>query len=200
MRIVADAVSKGTDGIPLPPTSVSYESGRVTVAEAEVGDHPTVLALVLSGRMVPDAGSVTLDGNDDAALLRDRVALVDAPDVSEPAGDLTLNAVVKEELMYAGRSTSRATVAAVIAEAGGSGRATGGIDFGRVRIADVPAAVRIRVLAELASFRRGVRGIVLTSPDRHGGDPRDWLAVAQNLADRDFAVAVVCGAASAEIV
>ncbi|SDY77173.1 hypothetical protein [Herbiconiux ginsengi] len=193
MRIVADTVSKGTDGIPLPETSLVFETGRVTVAVAETGDHPTVLSLVASGRMVPDAGAVTLDGVADAALVRERIALVDAPEVSEPAADLLLRWVVREELMYAGRSTSRQTVTEVIDQAGGS-------RYAGVRMGDVPAGVRVRVLTELAAFRRGVQGLVITSPDRHGGDPREWLAVATDLAARDFAVLVVCGEASAEIV
>lgn len=193
MRIEATGISKGANGIPLPETSVLFETGSVTVVEAETGDQPTVAALILSGRMVPDTGTVTLDGRADPAALRERIALVDAPEVSEPAADLPLSTVVREELLYAGRSTSRATVAAAIAEAGGSA-------FVGTRIADVPAAVRVRILAELASFRPGVQGLVITSPDRHGGDPRDWLAVARDLATRDFAVAIVCGAPSAELV
>jgi hypothetical protein len=193
MRIVVDAVSKGHGGIPLPETSLVFETGRVTVAVAETGDRPTVLSLVASGRMVPDSGSVTIDGVADAALVRERIALVDAPEVSDPAADLQLRSVVKEELMYAGRSTSHDTVTAVIDQAGGS-------RYASERMGDVPASVRVRVLAELAAFRRGVQGLVITSPDRHGGDPREWLAVATDLAARDFAVLVVCGAASAEIV
>ncbi|MCS5717251.1 hypothetical protein N1027_03770 [Herbiconiux sp. CPCC 205763] len=193
MRIVVEAVSKGKNGIPLPETSLVFESGRVTVVAAETGDQPTVLSLIASGRMVPDSGSVTLDGVADAASARERIALVDAPDVSDPSPDLLLRSVVIEELMYAGRSTSRDTVAAVIDQAGGAA-------FAAVRMGDVPPAVRVRILAEVAAFRRGVRGVVITSPDRHGGDPREWLAVATDLADRDFAVLVVCGAASAEII
>ncbi len=193
MKIVADRISKGHAGIPLPERSIVFETGRVTIAEAEVGDQPTVLALILSGRMRSDSGVVSLDGVDDPALIQERIALVDAPEVSEPAADLPLRTVVREELMYAGRSTSRAAVATTIADAGGS-------DYAAVRIADVPAAIRVRILAELAAFRRSVEGLVITAPDRHGGDPRDWLAVASDLASRDFAVLVVCGAPSAEIV
>jgi hypothetical protein len=198
MKIIARGVRKGHDGIPLPETTVAFESGRVSIAEAEGGDRPTVLALILSGRMRPDTGSVTIDGIEDAGLVQERIALVDAPDVSEPAADLTLRAVVTEELMYAGRSTSRAAVATVIAEAGGA--SNGGVDYSGERIADVPPAVRLRILTELAAFRRGVRGVVLTSPDRHGGDPREWLRIATDLAARDFAVLVVTGAPSAELV
>ncbi|MGA1836881.1 hypothetical protein VD659_08105 [Herbiconiux sp. 11R-BC] len=192
MRIVATSVSKGSNGIPLPERTVAFETGSVTLAEAEVGDQPTVLALILSGRMHADSGTVTLDGAADPGLLQERVALVDAPGVSEPAADLSLRAVVKEELMYAGRSTSRAYIDATLAECGAAGLAG-------ERMGDIPAAVRVRLLAELAASRPGVQGLVITSPDRHGGNPRDWLAVATELAGRDFAVAVVCGEAATEI-
>lgn len=193
MKIVADGVSKGSGGTPLPLTTVEFETGRVTVVEAETGDRPVVLALILSGRMRPDSGTVTLDGVDDPALLRERIALVDAPEVSEPPADLPLAVALRDELLYAGRPTGRASVAQTLADAGGT-------DFARTAVGEVPPAVRLRLLTELAAFRRGVQGIVLTSPDRHGGDPREWLAIADDLAARDFAVAVVCGAASAEIV
>ncbi|MFB2580264.1 hypothetical protein ACEXQD_03360 [Herbiconiux sp. P15] len=192
MRIEAKGISKGARGIPLPETNVVFETGAITLVEAETGDQPTVVALILSGRMVPDTGSITLDGRDDPAALRERIALVDAPEVSEPAADLPLRTVVREELLYAGRATSRAAIATTIAEAGAA-------DYEGTRIADVPAALRVRLLAELAAFRRGVQGVVITSPDRHGGDPREWLAVARDLAAREFAVAIVCGAPSAEL-
>ena len=193
MKIVAQGVSKGHAGIPLPQRDVTFETGRVTVAEAEVGDQPTVLSLILSGRMTPDSGSVTLDGVDDSARIRELVALVDAPDVSEPAADLQLRDVVREELMFSDRAASRAAVAQVLADAGAG-------DYATVRVGDVPAALRIRLMVELAAFRRGVRGLVLASPDRHGGDPHEWLDIADDLAARDFAVLVVCGAPSAQLV
>lgn len=193
MKIVAQGVSKGPGGIPLPERDVTYETGRVVVAEAEVGDQPTVLSLILSGRMTPDSGSVTIDGADDPARLREAIALVDAPEVSEPPADLKLRDVVREELMYAGRSTTRATIAQTLADAGAA-------DYAEVRIGAVPATLRIRLLTELASFRRGVSGLVIAAPDRHGGDPREWLEIANDLAARDFAVLVVCGAPSSLLV
>jgi hypothetical protein len=57
--------------------------------------------------------------------------------------------------------------------------------------------VRIRLLAELALLRTGVDGLVLVSPDRHGGDPVEWWRFARDLAARDIAVLVVAGDASA---
>lgn len=193
MRIVAAGVSMGKDGLALPESSVAFETGRVTIAIAETGQRPTVLSLILSGRMRPATGTVTIDSEADARALSDRVALVDAPEVSDPPGDLRFDRAVREELALSGRSTSRETARAVVDEAGGTPWLHAAVD-------EVPAGVRVRVLAELAAFRRGVEGVVLCSPDRHGGDPREWLEVALDLARRDFAVLVVVGAAAAEIV
>ena len=49
----------------------------------------------------------------------------------------------------------------------------------------------------LASARPGVDGLVLVSPDRHGGDPAQWWELAEEFADRGFAVLVIAGEAAA---
>ena len=64
-------------------------------------------------------------------------------------------------------------------------------------IANVDPFVRLRLLTELAVLRDGVEGLVLVSPDRHGGDPQEWWALARGLADRGYAVLVIAGDASA---
>ncbi|MFX5578899.1 hypothetical protein ABTD84_20805, partial [Acinetobacter baumannii] len=51
-----------------------------------------------------DGGSVTIDGRTDAGQLRRRVALVDAPVVSDPSSNVTVTGVVAEELMFAGQA------------------------------------------------------------------------------------------------
>lgn len=218
MKITLSAVSKGGNGLPLPTTTVEFESGRITLVAAEGGDRPVVLSLIASGRMKPDAGTVTLDGTDDVTLLSERVALVDAPEVSEPPADLTLRTVLREELVYAGRSASgdhvdaaiedalRANAAATEAASTAATDATATAtdhrtphDLARLRMADIDPTLRIRLLTELAAQRPGVQALVLCLPDRHGGDPRAWLPVATDLAARDFAVLLVCATPSAHI-
>ena len=103
MRVTLTSVSKGPNGIALPETSVAFVSGSARLAIAETEQRPTILGLLAAGRMRPDTGEVLLDGKRDAAALRRRVALVDAPDVSDPAGDVTVAGIVAEELMFAGR-------------------------------------------------------------------------------------------------
>lgn len=102
MRIELRGVAKGRDGQALPPTTVGFESGRATLARAETEQRPTVLGLIAAGRMRPDSGEVVIDGKADASAIRRRIALVDAPEVSDPAPDITLGGVAAEELMFAG--------------------------------------------------------------------------------------------------
>ena len=190
MKIVLDQVAKGARNAALPPASVSFRTGEVTFARAETEQRPTVLGLIASGRMRPDAGTVTIDGATDYAELRKRVALIDAPAVCEPAADVTVAGIVAEELMFAGRPSNPVAVKRTLAEL----HAT---EWARTAIGNVPPTVRIGLLAELAIMREGVMGIVITSPDRHGGDPIEWWELAQGLAARDLAVLAIAGDASA---
>jgi len=49
-------------------------------------------------------------------------------------------------------------------------------------------------------LRTDVQALVITSPDRHGGDPLGWSAVAADLAERGYAVLVIAGEAAARAV
>jgi len=187
MKVVLDRVAKGAA---LPPTSASFETGRASLARAETEQRPTVLGLIASGRMRPDAGTVTIDGATDFRTMRRRIALIDAPDVSEPAADVTVAGIVAEELMFAGRASHPVAVNRCLRELDAS-------EWARQSIGTVPPTVRIRLLAELALLRAGVDGLVLVSPDRHGGDPVEWWEFARELAARGIAVLVVAGDASA---
>jgi hypothetical protein len=190
MKIRLDRVTKGPRDAALPPTTVEFSSGEVTLARAETEQRPAVLGLIASGRMRPDSGSVTIDGATDYGAIRRRIALIDAPEVCEPAPNVTLAGVVAEELMFAGLPSHPVAVNRMLDKLGFS-------SWGRYSIATVPPLVRIGVLTELAILRKGVEGIVLTSPDRHGGDPNDWWNLARGLASRDLAVLVIAGDASA---
>ncbi|MGW9114548.1 hypothetical protein [Microbacterium sp. NPDC055683] len=190
MRIAAQRVSKGGA---LPETTVHAESGSVTVVAVEGAQRPTVLALILGGRMHPDTGQAMLDGRADARGLRRAVALVDAPDVSAPADDLPLAAVLHEELAFAGVRGARRATRRLLAD----------LDLVAHRatpMGELPADIRVRALAETAAQGRGVEALVLVSPDRHGGDPGGWHDVAVRWADRGFAVVVLAGAAAAAAV
>ncbi|WP_116419794.1 hypothetical protein [Subtercola boreus] len=192
MKIILNHVVKGENGENLPETSCSFESGGVTVVAVETAQRPTVLSLLATGRMAPDEGTVTIDGSDDAARLRAVTAIVDAPDVSEPVGDLRLRAIVQEELMFAGRPSNRNATAAALDELGVT-------EYAGWEVQNMPTVVRLRMLAELAALRPGIEALVLTAPDRRGSDPLEWWDVAADLARRGLAVLVIASPASAAL-
>jgi hypothetical protein len=189
MEIALHEVAKGRDGRALPPTTLAYRTGAATLAVAETEQRPTVLGLLASGRMRPDAGTVTIDGRADAAALRRTVALVDALDVSEPEPNVAVAGVVAEELMFAGSAPNPFAARRWLDDLGLG-------DIAGVPIGEVAPAARLRILLELAALRPGVRALVLASPDRHGGEPAVWWRLAEEFADRGFAVLVIAGVAS----
>lgn len=190
MRIRLTDVAKGRRDEALPPTSLAYASGEARLALAETEQRPTVLGLIASGRMAPDVGTVTIDGRADAATLRRAVALVDAPDVCDPAPNVTVAGMVAEELMFAGRPSNPVSARRWL-EAEGFGA------IARTPVADVSPRERVALLLGLTALRPGVEGMVLVSPDRHGGHPAEWWELAESFADRGFAMLVVAGEAAA---
>ncbi|WP_174441924.1 hypothetical protein [Demequina pelophila] len=169
--------------------TLTYSSGGVTAARVETQQRPAVLGLLASGRMAPSSGTVTIDGRPDRARLRRSVALVDAPAVCDPAPEVSTLGIVEEELMFAGRAAhpraARRLLASLDLE-----------QWARIPIGAVAPTDRCRLLLELAALRPGVEGVVLVSPDRHGGDPAGWWNAALALARRDLAVLALVGDAA----
>jgi ABC-2 type transport system ATP-binding protein len=180
----------------LPAISLSYGGPDPVVAIAETELRPTVLSLVASGRMRIDGGSLALDGDDSpgvAARIAERVALVDAPRVNEPADDVALRAVVAEELALAGHRSGRHEVGVIL-------ETQGLADLARAPFSAVPAVARIRLLTMLAASRAGVEAVVVTSPERHGGAVAEWMRVLRDLARTGTGVLVVTSEAAAEAI
>jgi hypothetical protein len=186
------AVGIRVDARPVPllePTTLAVRSGERLLVAGEPGHGHTALALALAGRLKVDAGFVELDGERSGRRLRRSVALVDVPGVSEPDDVLPLRTVVAEELAMAGRSTRRGAVQAFLDERGIG-------HLAHAQLEAVPAAVRTPLLTEIAASRPGVIALVLTVPDRFGGDPRSWWELAGEFAAAGYAV-VTCTDAGA---
>lgn len=190
MRVALHDVSKGRRGQELPPTALEFTTGEARFVLAETEQRPTVLGLIASGRMRPDSGSVTIDGATNPGDLRRRVALVDAQDVSDPPPNVTLAGVVSEELMFAGVPATPLHARRWLSHAGYA-------DLSGVVMGNIDPVVRVRILCELAVLRKGVEGIVLVRPDRHGGRPDGWWRIAVEFAERGFAILVIVGGSAA---
>lgn len=180
----------------LPAISLSYGGPDPVVAVAETELRPTVLSLVASGRMHIDGGSLALDGDDSAGVaprIAERVALVDTPRINEPADDVTLRAVVAEELALAGHRSGRREVGVILDDQQLA-------DLARAPFSAVPAVARIRLLTTLAASRDGVEAVVVTSPERHGGAVGEWMRVLRDLARSGTGVLIVTSEAAAEAI
>ncbi|WP_052226929.1 hypothetical protein [Microbacterium mangrovi] len=192
MRVELRGVRKGKDGEVLPPADVAYASGEAVLAVAETEQRPTVLGLIASGRMVPDAGTVAIDGTADGRALRRRVALVDAPPVCDPEPNVTVTGLTVEELMFAGRPSTISAAKRWLAEHGFA-------ELARRPIGELVPRDRIELLMQLTALRPEVEGLVLVSPDRHRGEPAEWWETANRFAADGYAVLVVAGAAAVRV-
>jgi hypothetical protein len=179
----------------LEATTLTLASGECVLLAGEPGHGHTALALVATGRLAPFTGTVTLVGDDGAtttatADLRRVTAVVDVPGISEPDEALTVGDVVAEELSLAGQRSL-------------PGHAKRWLDAHDLldrrgdRVDELHGTLRTALLTSLASERADVRFLVLTLPDRHGGEPSGWWAVAESLAALGYGVLVQCTRSSA---
>ncbi|RRO17628.1 ATP-binding cassette domain-containing protein [Saccharopolyspora rhizosphaerae] len=190
MEIVATGVEViGAHGPLLAPTSLRVSDGQALLVTGDAGTGRTALALALSGRLKPSAGSVRLDGSADPDRLRRTVAVVDAPQITEPDDALQVRDVVAEGLSLAGRSSTRRRVRAWLAERELPAD---------VRFENLAAHQRTRLLIDLACESRTTRALVLDCPDRHGDDPQHWYSQATARAAAGMAVVALCSTHSAE--
>ncbi|WP_439693691.1 hypothetical protein ACRQ4B_05540 [Curtobacterium sp. SP.BCo] len=194
MTLELDHVGIGEEpGAALPVVSAVAAPGRPGVIAVETEQAPVLASLVAGGRMQPETGRLLLDGHEDAAAVRRAFALVDTPGVAEPFPVMSVTRVVREELAFAGRRPSREHVDTVLDELGLRA-------YADTHVQRVPTDVRVRLLAELALLRDGVTGLVITSPERHGGAVEGWFAVVRDIARRGVSVALVTSKAAAATV
>ncbi|SFW88249.1 ABC transporter ATP-binding protein [Amycolatopsis australiensis] len=183
MQVRADRVSlEGHHGTLLPPTSLTVGEGDLVIVHGEPGVGITAFGLALGGRLKPTTGTVHAEGVD--AGLAELVAVVDAPGVSEPDDALPLRVVAGEELALAHRPAGKEDVARWLAEHDAA-------PFAGTRFENLTPVLRTRLLTELAAERKGVRMLVLDTPDRHTSDVGSWAGLARELAGRGLAVVVL---------
>ncbi|MFI5593522.1 ABC transporter ATP-binding protein [Amycolatopsis sp. NPDC051758] len=183
MQVRADRVSlEGHHGTLLPPTSLTVGEGDLAIVHGEPGVGVTAFGLALAGRLKPTTGTVHAEGAE--GDLPGLVAVVDAPGVSEPDDALSLRVVVGEELALAHRPAGKEDVTRWLAEHNAA-------PFAGTRFENLVPALRTRLLTELAAERKGVRVLVLDTPDRHTSDVGSWAGLAREQAERGLAVVVL---------
>ena len=181
----------GTHGDLLHPTDLLVRRGELVVVAGEPGHGHTALSLALAGQIHLFRGSVLIDGVPDAGRLRQKVALVDTPGVTEPEKSLSVAVIVGEELSMAHRPASRAAVRAWLAEQGAA-------EYAGLRWDRTPVVLRTTLLVAAAAARPQTAFIVLTCPDRWGGTARQWHDLASRWVDLGYGVVLQCSEPLAE--
>jgi hypothetical protein len=160
----------------VPPTSLQATRGELLLVTGDRQDQRTALALTLSGRMKPDSGTVSWDGQSRIRPLRLASALVDSSGVNEPEQHLSVRDLVTEDLSliprrYRGALLSKPWLKVNRFE-----------DISDMWAEQLPPRRRTELLTALALANPRTDLLVLDSPDRHGPDPADWLPRLEALA------------------
>lgn len=189
---LTDAAIGSGLGAPVPAMTLTAGPGAPTIVAVETDERPMLVSMMLGGRLKPDTGSITIDGSSDLDQLRRHTALVDTPTVAEPTAGASLAVAVAEEFSFSGHSTSRTSVARFLLEHGIR-------DYAKLPLRALPAVDRVRLFCELAVLREGVTTLILTSPERHGGDAAGWYDSLSTFAARGITVIVVTDAATRDL-
>jgi ABC-2 type transport system ATP-binding protein len=190
MRINLESAAIGEGlGASVPPLTAWIPDGEVSVLAVETAERPMLVSLLLGGRLKPDSGRVTVDGRENLDELRKRSALVDTPVVAEPTAGLSLASIVAEEFSFAGKPSSRRAVHQYLHRQGIA-------EYGAVPIRALPPIRRTRMFSELALMRPEVSALIVTSPERHGGDPAEWYDSLAEIAARGITIVIVTDAAT----
>ena len=160
----------------LPATSLQSGRGGLLLVTGARQDQRTALALTVSGRMTPSGGTAEWDGSAKTKQLRAASAVVDSPGVNEPEPHLSVRDLVTEDLAlvprrYRGTLLSKPWLKVNRFE-----------DIAGLWVEQLAAARRIELLTALALANPNTDLLVLDSPDRHSGNPADWLPRLEQLA------------------
>lgn len=141
--------------------------------------------------MRPSGGKVEWDGNAKITQLRAASAVVDSPGVNEPEDHLSVRDLVTEDLAliprrYRGGLHSKSWLKVNRFE-----------DIADLWTQQLDGGRRVDLLTALALANPHTDLLVLDSPDRHSGDPADWLPrLAELAADAGRPLAVVASVSS----
>ena len=181
---------KGRRDYLLPPTSLQASRGELLLVAGQRQDQRTALALTLSGRMKPSAGTLEWDGTTRIKQLRQASAVVDAPGVNEPEQHLSVRDLVTEDLALIPRRYRGALLSTPWLKVNRFE------DIAGRWAEELPADRRLELLTALALANPRTDLLVVDSPDRHSGDPTHWLPRLQELAydaGRPLAVVATVG-------
>lgn len=169
--LIADNFSiDGRHGPLVEPTSLTVASGELLLVHAEPQPTRTALALGLSARMRPDAGTVAWDGDSTLGGVRAISMIVDSPQINEPESHIKVKDLVAEDLaLHPGPFWRRSSVQAWLERHHATALAGEFVDA-------IDPLERLRILTHLALEEHQTTLLVIDTPDRHGIPDDEWLA------------------------
>lgn len=175
--LIADSVSfKGRHDQLLTSTSLAVARGTMLLVVADTQISRTALSLILSGRMKPTTGTVTLNDLVSLKNLRSKSAIVDAPGINEPESHMKTREIIAEELSLIPTPLWRKRRAKHwISQHGYEDIASGWIDA-------IDPMRRLELLTKLGMENNSTELLVIDSPDRHDLDNDSWLEVLERFA------------------
>ncbi|MDN5755384.1 MAG: ABC transporter ATP-binding protein [Arthrobacter sp.] len=169
--LIADELSiKGRHAPLLDPTSLKVASGELLLVHAEPQTTRTALALALSARMRPDAGTVAWEGDPALDTVRGISMLVDSPEINEPEAHLKVRDLVSEDLaLHPGPFWRRSSIDSWLERHRITHLAGEFVDA-------IDPLDRQRILTHLALEGHDTSLLIFDTPDRHGINDGEWVA------------------------
>lgn len=175
--LIADQVQATGRHVPLiGPTSLEAERGEVLLVQAETALTRTALAMALAGRLVPDSGSITWDGDGSRRKLHRIAEVVDSPGTTAMEQQMRVRDYVAEMLSYAPHRPFRRPRP-------GTWLAQNGLeDLDNLYDEELTGCQRVRLAQSLAHACTSAELLVFDDPGRHTPDASGWLSGLQDLA------------------
>ncbi|WP_129657111.1 ABC transporter ATP-binding protein [Rothia uropygialis] len=178
--------AKGRHAPLVEPTSFTVEIGELILVQANSQLQRSALSLVLTGRMRPDAGSVSWDGSDSRKTLRRSSSLIDSPAINEMENHMRVRDYVAEMLSYMPHKfLHRPNASRWLHENGLE-------DLDNLWDEQLTGDQRIKLMIALARHDQRADLLVFDTPSRHANHSYTWLPSLHRLArDENHRRAVV---------
>ena len=142
--------------------SITVSQGSLSEITAPTGDARTALALICSGRLIPETGRALIHGSADVGRLRRSTALIDAPGITAPEHHMRARDLISESLGLIPRRRGIRIPSASrwISEHEAA-------DIADQPLEALPSELRLWLMTELTFTDPQVELAVMDSPDRH---------------------------------
>ncbi|MEU6855364.1 multidrug ABC transporter ATPase [Rothia kristinae] len=161
--------AKGRHAPLIQRTSLDVAPGELLLLQASGQLTRTALALVLTGRMKPESGSITWNEESSRKALRRHASIVDAPELNEMEKHMRVRDYVSEMLSYMPHPFLQRPHSGRWLEENGLA------DLNNLWDEQLTGEQRIRLMTALARHNSGADLLVFDTPSRHTHYSVTWI-------------------------